>query len=205
MKGQWEMSCCTAGSANLRPMRRLASNTVLVGFMATWFLAASPIRRSVSVNPTYEGVVRLPCSFCDEAKKERRIRGQEVRGRARVDGTSSPRHVADAMEGTPTYRDNLNAVMLPEKWKGKSGIVRYVRRCACNVLRWARDGGGRPTKDSPDTNARVGGAKVTAGREGIHESVCEARSAPLQQTSTVHKFPPQETRTCQSRVRPSPF
>ena len=26
--------------------------TVLVGFIATWFLAASPIKRSVSVKPT---------------------------------------------------------------------------------------------------------------------------------------------------------
>ena len=29
------MSSCTAASLNLRPMRRLASNTVFVGFMAT--------------------------------------------------------------------------------------------------------------------------------------------------------------------------
>ena len=42
----------TAGSEKRRPIRRLASNTVLVGFMATWFLAASPIRRSVSVKAT---------------------------------------------------------------------------------------------------------------------------------------------------------
>jgi hypothetical protein len=44
-------------------MRRLASKTVLVGFIATWFLAASPIRRSVSVKATYDGVVRLPWSL----------------------------------------------------------------------------------------------------------------------------------------------
>ncbi|KAL7906741.1 hypothetical protein GGI35DRAFT_456703 [Trichoderma velutinum] len=31
--------------------------------MATWFLAASPIRRSVSVKATNEGVVRLPWSL----------------------------------------------------------------------------------------------------------------------------------------------
>ena len=37
--------------------------TVLVAFIATWFLAASPIRRSVSLNATYDGVVRLPMSF----------------------------------------------------------------------------------------------------------------------------------------------
>lgn len=29
----------------------------------TWFLAASPIKRSVSLNATYDGVVRLPWSF----------------------------------------------------------------------------------------------------------------------------------------------
>merc|ERR1719446_1666940 len=44
-------------------MRRLASKTVFSGFRATWFLAASPMRRSVSVKATYEGVVRLPWSL----------------------------------------------------------------------------------------------------------------------------------------------
>lgn len=90
LKGQWLMSCWRLGSENLRPIRRFASKTVLMGFIATcisepkvdtnrpahwlrreerralihtWFLAASPIRRSVSVNATYEGVVRFPCSL----------------------------------------------------------------------------------------------------------------------------------------------
>ena len=63
LNGQCFMSACTTGSVILRPIRRLASNTVFSGFMATWFFAASPIRRSVSVNATYEGVVRLPWSF----------------------------------------------------------------------------------------------------------------------------------------------
>ncbi len=62
-KGQCFMSCCTAVSSNLRPINLLASKTVLRGFIATWFFAASPIRRSVSVNPTYDGVVRFPWSF----------------------------------------------------------------------------------------------------------------------------------------------
>ena len=57
------MSAWTAGSLNLRPMRRFASKTVLCGFIAHWFLAASPMRRSESVNATYDGVVRLPWSF----------------------------------------------------------------------------------------------------------------------------------------------
>ncbi|KAG5523226.1 hypothetical protein RHGRI_035145 [Rhododendron griersonianum] len=52
LKGQSFMSAWTEGSENRRPMRRLASNTVFCGFMATWFLAASPMRRSVSVKPT---------------------------------------------------------------------------------------------------------------------------------------------------------
>ena len=57
------MSACTESSAYLRPMRRLASNTVLMGFIAVWFFAASPIKRSESVNATYEGVVRAPWSL----------------------------------------------------------------------------------------------------------------------------------------------
>ena len=60
LKGQCFMSAWTEASANLRPIKRLASKTVLVAFMAACDLAASPIRRSVSVKATYEGVVRLP-------------------------------------------------------------------------------------------------------------------------------------------------
>ena len=52
VNGQCFMSACTTASLNFRPIRRLASNTVLVGFMATWFLAASPMSLSVSVNAT---------------------------------------------------------------------------------------------------------------------------------------------------------
>ena len=83
LKGKCFKSACTSGSANLRPIRRLASKTlekevsidasrrvqikkvtyVLCGFIATWFLAASPIKRSESENETYDGVVRLPWSF----------------------------------------------------------------------------------------------------------------------------------------------
>jgi len=36
---------------------------VFSGFMATWFFAASPIRRSLSEKETYEGVVRFPWSL----------------------------------------------------------------------------------------------------------------------------------------------
>merc|ERR1719333_1888956 len=56
-------SDCVDESENLRPMRRLASKTVFFGFIAAWFLAASPIMRSVSVNATNDGVVRLPWSL----------------------------------------------------------------------------------------------------------------------------------------------
>ena len=41
----------------------LASKTVLRGFMAALFLAASPIRRSLSVKETKDGVVKEPCSL----------------------------------------------------------------------------------------------------------------------------------------------
>ena len=75
------MSFLTVGSSNRRPMRRLfchqfsfssaahwerthlTSKTVFSGFMAAWFLAASPIRRSSLVKETKEGVVKLPCSL----------------------------------------------------------------------------------------------------------------------------------------------
>ena len=58
------MSLCTVGSAHERPMRRLASNTVFSGLVVSWFLAASPIRRSPSaVKATYDGVIRFPWSL----------------------------------------------------------------------------------------------------------------------------------------------
>ena len=60
LNGQCLMSAWIVASLNLRPISLLASNTVLIGFIATCDLAASPIRRSVSVNATYDGVVRFP-------------------------------------------------------------------------------------------------------------------------------------------------
>jgi hypothetical protein len=41
----------------------LTSKTVLTGFMAAWFLAASPIRRSSAVKETKDGVVKAPWSL----------------------------------------------------------------------------------------------------------------------------------------------
>jgi hypothetical protein len=41
----------------------LMSKTVLAGFIAAWFFAASPINRSSDVKETKEGVVKLPCSL----------------------------------------------------------------------------------------------------------------------------------------------
>ena len=41
----------------------LTSKTVLMGFMAAWFLAASPIRRSSAVKETKDGVVKEPWSL----------------------------------------------------------------------------------------------------------------------------------------------
>ncbi|KAE9523578.1 hypothetical protein AGLY_016130 [Aphis glycines] len=52
LNGQCLMSACVFSSSKRRPIKRLASNTVFTGFIATWFLAASPINRSVSVNAT---------------------------------------------------------------------------------------------------------------------------------------------------------
>jgi hypothetical protein len=44
----------------------LMSKTVLAGFIAAWFFAASPINRSSGVKETKEGVVKLPCSLATE-------------------------------------------------------------------------------------------------------------------------------------------
>jgi hypothetical protein len=86
LKGHDSISFLTVGSSKRRPMRRLrgyqvsktvipmmglerprhthlASKTVLRGFMAALFLAASPIKRSLSVKETKEGVVKEPCSL----------------------------------------------------------------------------------------------------------------------------------------------
>ena len=46
------MSFLTSGSSKRRPISRLASKTVLVGFMAETFLAESPMSLSSSVNET---------------------------------------------------------------------------------------------------------------------------------------------------------
>lgn len=41
----------------------LISKMVFLGFIAAWFLADSPIRRSLSVKDTKDGVVKEPCSL----------------------------------------------------------------------------------------------------------------------------------------------
>ena len=41
----------------------LMSKMVFLGFIAAWFLADSPIKRSLSVKETNDGVVKLPCSL----------------------------------------------------------------------------------------------------------------------------------------------
>ena len=53
----------TCLSLNLLPINLFASNTVFKGFIAAWFFAASPTILSVSVKPTYDGVVLFPWSF----------------------------------------------------------------------------------------------------------------------------------------------
>lgn len=45
------------------------SKMVFSGFIAAWFFAASPIRRSSLVNETKEGVVKLPCSLATARKR----------------------------------------------------------------------------------------------------------------------------------------
>jgi hypothetical protein len=49
------------------------SKTVFWGFIAAWFFAASPIKRSDSVKETKEGVVKLPCSLSTEISRQRRV------------------------------------------------------------------------------------------------------------------------------------
>ena len=44
-------------------MAYLISKIVFAGFIAAWFFADSPIKRSSSVKETKDGVVKLPCSF----------------------------------------------------------------------------------------------------------------------------------------------
>jgi len=63
LKGQCFISDWTVESSNRRPIRRLASKIVLLEFTATWFFAASPIKRSLSLNATYDGLVQLPWSL----------------------------------------------------------------------------------------------------------------------------------------------
>jgi hypothetical protein len=81
LKGHDLMSLVTVSSSNRRPIKRLrilandlsihqgrfktylTSKTVFSGFIAAWFLAASPIKRSSLVNETKEGVVKEPCSL----------------------------------------------------------------------------------------------------------------------------------------------
>lgn len=53
---------CFMRAEKLR-ITHLTSKTVFSGFMAAWFFAASPIRRSSAVKETKDGVVKLPCSL----------------------------------------------------------------------------------------------------------------------------------------------
>lgn len=55
-----EMLLCTLSDMMTA---HLTSKTVFSGFMAAWFFAASPIRRSSAVKETNEGVVNEPCSL----------------------------------------------------------------------------------------------------------------------------------------------
>ena len=48
------------------------SKIVFAGFIAAWFFAASPIKRSSSVNETNDGVVKLPCSLATGRQRNQR-------------------------------------------------------------------------------------------------------------------------------------
>merc|ERR1719215_1071940 len=74
LKGKCFMSDWVAESVKRRPIRRLASKTVLTGFMAAWFLAASPIMRSLSVKATNDGVVRLRGHLAERPRGDHRQR-----------------------------------------------------------------------------------------------------------------------------------
>jgi hypothetical protein len=79
LNGHDLISLVTVSSSNRRPIKRLEMSALLLpsgtgkthlmskmvfsGFIAAWFFAASPIRRSSLVNETKEGVVKLPCSL----------------------------------------------------------------------------------------------------------------------------------------------
>src|SRR5437763_163853 len=54
----------TLTSENLRPMRRFAEKTVLLGLVTAWRFAAWPTKRSpLLVNATTDGVVRAPSAL----------------------------------------------------------------------------------------------------------------------------------------------
>src|SRR3569833_1222341 len=55
----------TSGSSNLRPMKRLALNTVFSGLVMAWRRATWPTRRSpvLGLTATTDGVRRLPSAF----------------------------------------------------------------------------------------------------------------------------------------------
>lgn len=65
--------------APLNCATHLISKIVLVGFIAAWFFAASPINRSSGVKETKDGVVKLPCSLATTL-------GQHVYSRRMVGG-----------------------------------------------------------------------------------------------------------------------
>lgn len=97
------MSFLTVSSSKRRPIRRLknrqhvvfsidsgvksylTSKTVFSGFIAAWFLAASPIRRSSEVKETNEGVVKLPCSLATGCALGRIVSAMRFRGRTDLD------------------------------------------------------------------------------------------------------------------------
>jgi hypothetical protein len=79
------------------------SKTVFFGFMAAWFFAASPIRRSFSVNETNEGVVKFPCSFATAAWLQPKFRETVAHPGACILGGGETGGVKRGVLKEPTY------------------------------------------------------------------------------------------------------
>ncbi|KAI6875794.1 hypothetical protein KC323_g176 [Hortaea werneckii] len=103
LKGHDSMSFLTVGSSYLLPIRRLTSKTVLAGFMAAWFLAASPMRRSSEVKETKEGVNRRSSRKAlrkglTDLNAGALIVGNARVGRAQVDANGTVVHLVGHLE-----------------------------------------------------------------------------------------------------------
>src|ERR1044071_207663 len=82
--GRMLFACATSSDSNLRPIRRLIAKTVLNGFVIACRFAICPTSRSLSsVNPTTDGVVRLPfrSEFASDQALDREDGVERIRDR----------------------------------------------------------------------------------------------------------------------------